>query len=131
MFDMVVRFPSATSSPHLCFWRVSNLAFQPHVIIREFTHLGIVDPQYLGLLVDANAEVGDEMHDPEDDGGHAEGIGETGDGVGELIAELNVVVVDPASWNFEAIEGGDARLGEQGGEEVANDTTDTVRSEDL
>ena len=41
------------------------------------------------------------------------------------------MVVNPASWDFEAVEGGDTGLGEEGGEEVANDTTDTVSGEDL
>lgn len=112
MLSMVVGFPSATSSPHLRFWRVSNLAFQSHIIVRKLAHLRVVDPQYLGLLVNANAEIWNEMHNPEDDGGHAEGIRETGDGVGELVAELNIVVVDPATWDFEAVECGNAGLGE-------------------
>ncbi len=41
------------------------------------------------------------------------------------------MVVNPASWNFEAVEGGDTGLGEEGSEEVANDTTDPVRGEKL
>lgn len=61
------------------------------------------------------------MHDPEDDGGHDEGVGETGGGVGELVSELDVVVVEPASGNYgDAIEAGDRGLGKETGEDLGD-----------
>ena len=65
--------------------------------------------------------------------GHDEGVGETRDGVSDLVAELDVVVVEPATGDGgkAAVEAGDARLGEETGEDVADDTTNRVRCEDL
>lgn len=92
---------------------VPNLHLQSNIIIRKLAHLIIVHPDDLSLLgLDAHAEAGDEVHDPEDDGGHDEGVGKTGGGVGELVSELDVVVVEPTAGNYgDAIEAGDGGLG--------------------
>ena len=65
--------------------------------------------------------------------GHDEGVAETRDGVGDLVAELDVVVVEPATGNGReaAVEAGNASLGEEASEDVADDTADRVRGEDL
>lgn len=50
-----------------------------------------------------------------------------GDGVGELLGELDVVVVDPASGDLgETIKAGDPAVGEDAGEERADKTSDTA-----
>ncbi len=46
--------------------------------------------------------------------------------------ELDVVVVEPAAWNDgDAVETRDAGLREERGQDVADDTPNSVRSEDL
>lgn len=61
------------------------------------------------------------MHDPEDDGGHDEGVGKTGGRVGELVSELDVVVVEPTAGNYgDAIEAGDRGLGKETGEDLCD-----------
>ena len=63
---------------------------------------------------------------------HDEGVAETRDGVGDLVAELDVVVVEPAAGNVcDAVEAGDALLREEAGEDVADHTANSVRRKDL
>ena len=64
--------------------------------------------------------------------GHDEGVAETRDGVGDLVAELDVVVVEPAAVDFgDSVEAGHALLCEEAGEQVADDTADSMGGEDL
>lgn len=64
--------------------------------------------------------------------GHDEGVAHAGDGVGDLVAELDVVVVEPASGDGRgAVEAGDARLREEASKNVANQTANSVGCEDL
>lgn len=54
------------------------------------------------------------------------------DCVCNLIANLNVVMVEESSRDdSEAVEACNTRLGEEGGHDVSQGTTDTVRCEDL
>ena len=63
---------------------------------------------------------------------HAERVRKASDRVCELISELNVIVVEPAARDLgRAVEPGDARLREEGSQDVAHDAADAVRSEDL
>ena len=72
------------------------------------------------------------MHDPEDDGGHDEGVAKACARIGELVAELDVVVVEPASGDDgDVVEACDRSLGEEAGEDVTDDSADAVRSKDL
>ena len=72
------------------------------------------------------------MHHPQDERGDAEGVSDPGDGVGELVCELDVVAVEPAARDEgEAVEACDAGLGEETGEEVADYAADGVGGEDL
>lgn len=103
-----------------------------HVIIRKLSHLRIIHTEDLRLLVAAHATAGDVVHDPEDDGGHDEGVAEACGGVGELVGELDVVVVEPAAWDDgDVVEPGDGGLCEEACEEVADDSANGVRGEDL
>lgn len=71
------------------------------------------------------------MHDPEDGGGDYESVGKASHAVGGLVAELDVVVIDPAAGDDGAVETGDGGLGKDTAQKVTNDTTDAVRREDL
>lgn len=110
----------------------AKLSIDGNVVVSELAHLGIVNTNDLGLFVGAEAAAGDEVHDPEDDGGHDEGVGDTGGGVGELVAELDPVVIEPASRdNGDAVKGSDGSLSEEGSADVADETTDGVSGEDI
>lgn len=103
------------------------------IIVRVLAHLRLVDTDQFGLLARAKSEIParEEMHRPQNDRGDDEGIGETGDRVGELVAQLDVVVIDPATWDDGSIQSSNGGLGEEAGEEVTNDTTNSVRGKDL
>ena len=64
--------------------------------------------------------------------GHDEGVSEAGGRVREMDGELDVVVVEPAAWDDgDAVETRHAGLREERGQDVADDTPNSVRSEDL
>ena len=61
-----------------------------------------------------------------------EGVSESGGGISELMAKLDVVVVQPTTGDFsDAVESSDAGLGEETRKEVANNTANGVSGEDL
>lgn len=78
------------------------------IIIRELPQLMVIDANDFCFLGSTEREARDQVHDEEDDAGAKKGVGEAGDGVGELIAELNVVAVEPAAGYLgEAVQVGD------------------------
>lgn len=111
--------------------REPELGIQANIVIRKLAHLRIVDTEHLRLLRGAEPEPGDEVHDPEDDSGHDEGVPQSGGGVGHLEPELLVVVVEPPARDGCPVERGNGGLCEEAGEEVTDDTADRVRGEDL
>ena len=105
----------------------------PDVVVRELAHLRVVDAEDLRLLARAQAHAGDEVQDPQDDGRHNKRVRHARDRVGDLVPELDVVVVEPATIDRRkvAVERDDARLREQRGEDVTDDTADRMRRKDL
>ena len=86
---------------------IDDVSRQFHVIIRKFSNFGVVHAQDFCLFGGAKTEAGDQIHDEEDDAGAAEGVGEAGDGVGELIGQLHPVAIEPAAFDqCEAVEVG-------------------------
>ena len=78
------------------------------IVVRKLAQLMVVDAEYLCLFGGTQAEARDQVHDEENDAGAEEGVGEAGDGIRELIAELDVVPVEPATGdNGHAVEVGD------------------------
>ena len=78
------------------------------IIVGKLAELVVVDADDFCFLTSAQRQAGDEVHDEEDDARAEEGVGEAGDGVCELVAELDVVAVEPAAGNTgEAVEVGD------------------------
>jgi hypothetical protein len=63
----------------------------------KFSDLGVVNAKDFSFLAGAEAEAWNQVHDEEDDTGTAKGVGETGDGIGELVTHLDPVVVEPAA----------------------------------
>lgn len=131
LLHMMIRLPPSSKRPHRRRVRARpprpctrmrevrpKLRVQPDIIIRELTELGIVHAEDLRLFIAAQAEPGDEVHDPEDDGltaadvsgneeverererethGHDERVAHTRGRVRELDTELSPMVVEPAS----------------------------------
>ena len=111
---------------------VQDLAGQLDVVVGELADLRVVDAQDLGLLGGAQGEAGDQVHEEEDQAGAAEGVDAAGDGVRELVAELDPVVVEPAAGDLgEAVEVGYVVRGEEGGQDVADQAADGVLGEDV
>lgn len=111
---------------------VQHLARQLYVVVRELANLRIVDTEDLGLLGSAQREAGDQVHDEEDQAGAAERVDTAADGIRELVAELDPVAVEPATGDdAEAVEMCYVVCGEEGSEDVADQTTDGVLGEDI
>ena len=105
---------------------------QLYVIVGKLADLGVVNTHDLGLLARAQTQTRDQVHDEEDDAGSAERVGEAGCAVGKLVAELDVVTVEPPTRDDgDAVKSGNVVGSEEGGEDVADDATDAVLGEDV
>lgn len=103
-----------------------------NVVVGELAHLAVVNTDNLRLLGRAETQEGNEVHHPANDRRHDEGVCEASGGVGKLVAKLDPVVVDPASIDGgQAIVESDALFGKETSQEVANNASDTVSSEDI
>jgi len=61
-----------------------------------------------------------------------EGVAESGGRISELIRKLNVVLVQPTTWNVsDSIKSSHAGLREEACKEVASNTANAVSGEDL
>ena len=111
---------------------IQHLSRQLNVIVRKLANLGIVDTQDLSLLGSSEGKTRDQVHDEEDDAGSPERVDTAGDGIGELVSELDPVAVEPSSRDDgETIQVCYVISGEESGEDVANETSDSVLSEDI
>lgn len=95
--------------------------------------LVVVHAEELGLLGGAELEAGDEVDDLGDGGRHEEGVGGGGDNGGDLPAEDDEVAVEEATLGtgVDTIEADDGIGGEEGVEDEADDTANSVLSEDI
>lgn len=83
-----------------------------NIIIRELAELSIVKTDLLNLGADTERQARDEVQDEADEAGHDKGVGKPSDRIGELVAELDVVLVDPATVNGGgAVKSGDVVTG--------------------
>ena len=95
--------------------RVRHVARQLDVVVRKLAELAVVQTELLLLGCHAQGQAGDEVHEEEQEAGEDEGPEEDGAGAGELVAELDPVVLDPADLVVRAaVERGDggARTGQ-------------------
>jgi hypothetical protein len=82
------------------------------VVVGKLAELSIIETDLLLLGGDAQRQTGDQVHDEQDEAGNNERVGEAGDGVGELVGELDPVAVNPATVDLgSAVEVGDVRTG--------------------
>lgn len=79
---------------------IAGVALDLDVIVRELAELDVVDADVLVLGRHAQAQARDQVHEEQDDACQDERVGEAGNGVGELVRELDVVVVDPATGEY-------------------------------
>lgn len=63
----------------------------------ELANLGVINTHNLILLRSTQTQTRDEVDDEQDDTCSEERVSKTGNRVGKLVAQLNVVVVDPAA----------------------------------
>jgi len=112
----------------------ANLGLKTHIVVCELAHFSIIDTDDLGFFVAAETEVAarEVVHEPENDSGHNEGVGQARNRIGELVTQLDPMMVQPPAWDdSESIEAGDTSLGKEGSQDVANNTADSMRSEDI
>ncbi len=111
---------------------VQDLAGQLNIVVCKLANLCVVDTENFGFLTGTEREARDEVHDEEDDAGSTEGVETTRGRVSKLVAELDPVVVEPASGDLgEAIKMCYIVSSEECGEDVSDKTTDGVFSEDI
>jgi hypothetical protein len=86
---------------------VVDVAAKLNVVVGELAELGVIKTNVLVLGRSPERQPRDEVHQEQDDTGHDERVRETGDAVGQLVTELDPVVVQPASGD----RGGTVKVG--------------------
>lgn len=76
--------------------RVGHVARHLNIVVGKLAELAVVEAELLLLGADAEGQTRDEVHEEEEDAGQDKGPGERGAGAGELVTELDPVVLDPA-----------------------------------
>ena len=79
---------------------IDNVASDFNVVVSKLANLSIVNAHDLILLGSTQAETGDQVEDEQDDAGAEERVGKARDRVSQLVTQLDIVVVDPATVNF-------------------------------
>jgi len=95
----------------------ANIGINADIVVCELAHLSVVNTDNLGLLRSTKAEARDKVHAPEDDGSDDKGVAKASARIGELVANLDPVAVDPTTYNRcqAAIESSDLGLGKETG----------------
>lgn len=70
------------------------------VVVGKLAELAIIQPNFLLVGADTQRQAGNEVHEEQDDAGDHKRVREPGNTVSELIAELDVVVVDPTAGDL-------------------------------
>lgn len=117
---------------HLAVDVVRGRAGQLNVVVGKLAELSIVQTKLLLLGGHAQAQAGHEVHEEENQAGHDKGVAETRDTVGQLVAELDPVVVEPATVDLgEAVQVGNVVSSEEGGQDVTGHTANGVLGKDI
>lgn len=103
------------------------------VVVRELAVLVIVHAQEFSLLRSAELQAGNEVDDLGDDGGNTESPGTGSEDHGNLVAHDDVVAIEEAASeaSVDTVKGNNGLRSEESVEDEANDTADTVLSEDI
>lgn len=135
--------------------RVVHLSSDRHIIVPQLTALGLVDTDDFGFLGSAELESRDVVDDEEEDVGHDGDVSHDRGRHRELPSELNPVaarrkasglvsrdtrkrsrggnvLVDPSTVDLgSTIERGNAGVGEEGGEDRSDVSSDSVKGESI
>ena len=87
----------------------ANLSVEGDVIVGHLADPVLVDTDDLLVIVRSKTKEGDKVEQPADGGGDDERVGGTGDGVGELVTDLDPVLVEPSTSNLGTVKGGLSR----------------------
>jgi len=111
---------------------VDIISLPLHKVIGEFANLSFIDAVDLSIFSGAKRKAGNQVHKKQDDAGHAEGITETSDTIAELVSELDIVVVEPTSWDdSDAVKRSNIICSKETGQEISYHTTNTVDCKDI
>lgn len=111
---------------------VQELGVGSNIVVCPLAKEGVVDADNLLLLGTPETESGDKVHGPKDDGGDDQGPRETCKSVGDLVSKLDVVVVEPTSWDdCDAVKASDGSLCKESSEDAADESSNSVRSKDV
>lgn len=84
-----------------------DVAAELDVVVGKLAHLAVVQAHLLLLGRHAQAQPGHEVHEEQDDAGQDERVRKAGHAVGELVAQLDPIVVEPAAGDLgETVEVG-------------------------
>jgi hypothetical protein len=102
------------------------------IVRGKFAVLNIVHSEHLILKASPELETRDEVNSLGNKGGDDEGIGASGDNIGNLDVKLLPVAVEPATRdNGNTVQGGETSLGKESIDDETDDTTDGVLSEEI
>jgi hypothetical protein len=103
------------------------------VVVRELAVLVVVHAQKFSLLGSAKLQAGNEVDDLGDDGGNTESPGAGSENHGNLVTHDDVVAIEEATGkaSVDTVEGNNGLRSEESVEDEADDTADTVLSEDI
>lgn len=111
---------------------MDNISSHLDVVVGEFTDFDLVHTHDLFLLRSTELETWDQVDHKEDDAAENKGVRHTSDTVTQLVGELDVVVVDPATFDHgSTVKSCNVVGSEQTGEEISDKTTNTVDGEDI
>jgi len=101
-------------------------------IICELSHLGIIGSNDLLLVGNTETESRNKVHDEKNEAGSEERVSKTSAATCELISELDIVVVQPSTRDHgEAIKMSYVVSSKESGQDVADETTNTMGSENI
>lgn len=100
--------------------------------LTKLADLSVINPQNLRLLSRAEMQPRRQVEDEQYQGRHEERVHPAGNGIGQLVAQLDPVVVDPASGDDgHAVKVRDVVGREEGGQDVAHEPADAVHRKDV
>lgn len=108
-----------------------ELGVDTNVVVGKLAKVGIIDTDNLGLFASSKSESRNKVHDPTDEGGDGKRPSGGSDNLGELVTELNVVVVWPSTIDLGTVESGDGSLSQESSHDGTDHTTYTVRGKDI
>lgn len=108
-----------------------NGALSPVKGVVGLTNLGVVGSKQLLLRVETQSNKGNKVHEVQDDAGHSKRVRNGGGASSKLVAELDVVLVEPAAGNGGAVKSGNVVSSKETSENGSHVATNTVEGKDV